>query len=167
MPASWGLGMFFTLLTLLAATIRGELISEKTKADLLEDGFLTVDLDSDDQLSLQELVSYAKSEIPDVASDAGFVQDVRGEFAKFDHDKSGTLSKAEFLEMLSSQQLEDEVEEGDDEEKDDEEADDEEDDGEEDDDKEDDEDREDSSHDVGGNDTEDEHEDYADDEDEE
>ena len=80
------------------------------------DNFMASDIDKDGQLSREEAIAFAKAENADIANDPDFVKDVNADFDDFDVDKSGSLSMAEFTELLSSESDADEEDHEEDEE---------------------------------------------------
>eukprot|EP00927_Polykrikos_kofoidii_P075579 TRINITY_DN71879_c0_g1_i1.p2 TRINITY_DN71879_c0_g1~~TRINITY_DN71879_c0_g1_i1.p2 ORF type:complete len:128 (+),score=43.38 TRINITY_DN71879_c0_g1_i1:41-424(+) len=115
------------LLTGKAAVVADEqlkVLSEEARdaedMEIFEHTFYVSDTNKDGALSREEAVAMAKAENPQAAERVSFLSDVNAEFDEFDADKSGSLSQAEFVELLRSAQEEaDEHDEGEDDSRDD------------------------------------------------
>eukprot|EP00927_Polykrikos_kofoidii_P004321 TRINITY_DN11709_c0_g1_i1.p1 TRINITY_DN11709_c0_g1~~TRINITY_DN11709_c0_g1_i1.p1 ORF type:complete len:166 (-),score=59.46 TRINITY_DN11709_c0_g1_i1:50-547(-) len=97
----------FVLVTCTASASEEEHVDVRSDEQTLSDKtFAAGDTNQDGQLSRMEAVSFAKSENPDLANDTSFIQEVNEDVDYFDHDNSGSLSKAEFFELFKSDQEE-------------------------------------------------------------
>eukprot|EP00927_Polykrikos_kofoidii_P060300 TRINITY_DN55311_c0_g1_i1.p1 TRINITY_DN55311_c0_g1~~TRINITY_DN55311_c0_g1_i1.p1 ORF type:complete len:166 (+),score=48.80 TRINITY_DN55311_c0_g1_i1:79-576(+) len=101
-------GAVFQGFVVFLAIIVHAVADEKDEKDVLqhklEETFVTADTNKDGLLSREETVALAKSENPELANDASFLQDMNDDFDYADHDKSGTWSKAEFLDLVNAQE---------------------------------------------------------------